>query len=75
MDASRVRADIRLRPFVVNSAEDKKLPDEIYIEAADAFRAATDVFLRYVHGWVFTKANPELVQRWKKERDDREHGA
>lgn len=49
------------------SAEDKELPDTIYIEATDAFRAATDVFLRYVHGWVFTKANPELVQKWKKQ--------
>jgi len=57
------------------SAEDKELPDAIYIEAADAFRAATDVFLRYVCGWVFTKANPELVQKWKDERDGRQHGA
>ena len=55
------------------SAEDKELPDSIYIEAADAFRAVPDVFLRYVHGWVFTKANPELVQKWKKERDGRQH--
>ena len=54
------------------SAADKTLPDEIYVEAADAFRAATVVFLTYVQGWVFTKANPELVQRWKKGRDAHE---
>jgi hypothetical protein len=47
------------------SAEDKDLPDAIYIEAADAFGAATEIFLRYVHGWVFSKANPELIQKWK----------
>jgi hypothetical protein len=58
------------RRFTIKiSAEDKPLPDFIYIETVDAFRAATDVLLRYVHGWVFTKANPELVERWKQERD------
>jgi hypothetical protein len=63
------------RSFTIKiSAEDKPLPEFIYIEAADAFRAATDVLLRYVHGWVFTKANPELVQRWKQERDGHKPG-
>jgi hypothetical protein len=57
------------------SAEDKSLPDWIYIEAVDAFRAATDIFLRYVRGWVFTKANPELVQKWKHERGPAGGGA
>lgn len=46
------------------AAEDKPLPSWIYIEAIDAFRAATRIILRYVHGWVVTKANPELVQNW-----------
>lgn len=64
------------RPLSIKiSAEDKELPDTIYIEATDAFRAATDVLLRYVHGWVFTKANPELVQKWKNEREGQQHGA
>jgi hypothetical protein len=57
------------------SAEDRALPVAIYIEASDAFRAATSVLLRYVHGWVFTKANPELVQRWKNEADLQADGA
>ncbi len=50
------------------SADDKPLPDWIYIEASDAFCAATDILLQYVHGWVFTKANPELIQKRKRER-------
>lgn len=45
------------------SDEDKPLPEEIYIEAADAFCAATDILLKYVHGWAFTKANPHLAAR------------
>lgn len=63
------------RSFTVKiSAEDKPLPEAIYIEASDAFRAATSILLRHVEGWVFTKANPELVQRWKRERDSQPNG-
>ena len=57
------------------ASEDKPLPAWIYIEAVDGFRAATDVLLRYVHGWVFTKANPELVQKWKDNREQNQSGA
>jgi|SRR6056297_1664369 len=54
------------RSMTINiSAKDKPLPSWIYIEAVDAFRAATEILLRYVHGWAFTKANPELVKKWK----------
>jgi hypothetical protein len=63
------------RTFTIKiSAEDKPLPDFIDIEAADAFRATTDVLLRYVQGWVFTKANPEVVHHWKHERDRQKPG-
>lgn len=47
------------------SSMDKDLPDEIYIEALDAFTATTDIILEYVHGWVLTKANPELVAEYQ----------
>lgn len=57
------------------AAEDKPLPAWLYIEAVDAFRASTDILLRYVHGWVFTKANPDLVQKWKHNRDAKQDGA
>lgn len=52
---------------------DKELPDEIYIEAIDAFEAVTGVLLKYVGGWSFTKANPESVMemRAKLERERR----
>jgi hypothetical protein len=74
LGASEGVLDERLLSIKISS-EDKELPDTIYIEATDAFRAATDVFLRYLHGWVFTKANPELVQKWKNEREGQQHGA
>jgi hypothetical protein len=56
-------------------ATDNPLPTWIYIEAVDAFRAATDILLRYVRGWVFTKGNPELVQKRKHDRDAQEGDA
>lgn len=69
-------ADVDDWTFTIKiSAEDKPLPETIYIEASDAFRAATGILLRYVEGWIFTKANPELVQRWKRERDAQPNGA
>ena len=50
------------------AAADKPLPDSIYLEAIDAFIATTGLFMKYLHGWGFTKANPELVQKWREER-------
>jgi hypothetical protein len=49
-------------------AEDKPLPDALYLEATDAFAASAAIFYRYLEGWIFTKANPEEVQRLKIER-------
>ena len=40
------------------SADDKPLPDWIYVEALAAFSASTQVFLKYVYGWIITKSNP-----------------
>ena len=57
------------------SAEDGPLPAALYVEAADAFVASTDILLRHVHGWAFTKANPDLVEKWKKQGRESEDGA
>lgn len=75
MEAAEGSNDSTRSMTIKISAEDKSLPDWIYIEAVDAFRAATEILLRYVHGWVFTKANPELVQRWKQARGPTQGGA
>lgn len=34
---------------------DKTVPDESYVEAIEAFLAATGIFFRYLEGWVATK--------------------
>lgn len=52
------------------SAADGNLPEEIYVEAVDAFLAATRLFMKYLHGWGVTKQNPEEVARLREERED-----
>jgi len=52
------------------AAEDKPLPDSVYLEVIEAFCAATALFMTYLHGWGFTKANPELVRRWREGQGD-----
>ncbi len=39
------------------SPDDVVITDNLYVEAVQAFQAATDVFLRYLEGWVYTKAH------------------
>ncbi len=51
------------------SAADGNLPEEVYVEAVDAFLAATRVFMKYLHGWGVTKHNPEEVARMRAERE------
>jgi hypothetical protein len=48
---------------------DKELPDWIYLEAIEAFLQTTRLFLKYLEGWIFTKANPEIVAEMKRKRD------
>ncbi len=49
------------------SPSDKELPESLYIEAVDAFNAATRLFLFYVRSWTVTKDNPDLFDNKKKE--------
>lgn len=38
------------------------ISEKYYLEAIAAFKAATDLFLKYVEGWIYTKDNPEKVK-------------
>jgi len=39
--------------------KDEFVPEDLYLEAIDAFLATTDALFEYVSGWVYTKNNPE----------------
>lgn len=49
------------------SLNDQFVPDNIYLEAIDAFKAVTDIFLKYIHEWAYTKDNPEVVEKLKEQ--------
>jgi len=51
-------------PFSVKDIDNK---DEIFIQAIDAFKSATNVLLKYVEGWIITKDNPQEVAKLAKE--------
>lgn len=52
-------ADGDLAFMVKLSPEDRDLPDELYIEAIEAFIESINILLKYIDGWIFTKENPE----------------
>ena len=60
-DEERGKAKMKLKI----SREDSFVSDEVYKEAILSFKSATDVFFKYIHGWAYTKDNPEIVQRMK----------
>lgn len=49
--------------------KDEFVPDDLYLEAVNAFAAVTKVLLKYVYGWAYTKDNPEIVRKLKEDRD------
>ncbi|MCX7016404.1 MAG: hypothetical protein NTW86_28245 [Candidatus Sumerlaeota bacterium] len=49
-------------------AKDKRIPESHYAEAAEAFAESMRVLLQFLEGWVFTKDNPELVERMRHYR-------
>lgn len=51
------------------SATDGNLPEAIYVEAVDAFLAASRLFMKYLHAWGLTKQNPEEIARMRTERE------
>jgi len=49
------------------SLNDEFVPDDIYSEAIDAFKAATNILFKYIHGWAYTKDNPEVLEQLKEQ--------
>lgn len=52
------------RTFVFKmSATDEHIAEESFVEAIEAFCAATEIFHDYIEGWIFSKAHPELMAK------------
>jgi len=49
--------------------KDTKFPEFSWVEVIDCFNETIDIFMKYLEGWIFTKDNPELIAKIKKEKD------
>ena len=54
----------------VISDKDTKYPEFSWVEVVECFNETTDIFTKYLRGWIFTKSNPEIVQKLKEELMD-----
>ena len=52
--------------FYEISEKDTKFPESSWLEIVNCFNESTDIFIKYLQGWIFTKANPEIVAKLKK---------
>ncbi len=43
-------------------SDPRRFPDELGVEMAEGFIAATDALCQYLQGWAYTKENPQLVE-------------
>lgn len=62
-----VKEEKRTLSFKISSIDRDEIPEKFYIEAVDAFNAATEIIVRFVEGWIFTKSNPEIAAKLKSE--------
>ena len=46
--------------------KDLTIPEDSWLEMIACFNEATDISIRYLEGWIFTKSNPEIVAKLKK---------
>lgn len=45
---------------------DTRYPEFSWVEVVECFNEISDIFLKYLNGWIFTKANPEFVASLKQ---------
>jgi hypothetical protein len=55
---------------IVLSSKDSHLPEKAYREAIEGFVASTNIFLRYLEGWILTK-DPELVEKGRAQESSK----
>jgi hypothetical protein len=62
-----VDKDKRTLSLKISAVDRDEIPEKLYVEAVDAFNAATEIIVRQVGGWIFTKSNPEIAAKLKAE--------
>lgn len=54
--------------FFEISEYDTRYPDFSWFEVVECFNEASDIFIKYLSGWIYTKAKPEVVASMKHSR-------
>jgi len=69
----KIDNETRSMQFAIQE-EDTKFPEFSWVEVIGCLNETIDIFVKYLEGWIFTKANPELVAQLKKEQiGEQEH--
>jgi hypothetical protein len=51
---------------LVIGEKDTKYPESSWLEILNCFNESTDIFIKYLEGWIFTKSNPRVVAKIKE---------
>ena len=62
-----VKKDKRTLSVKISPVDRDEVPEKLYDKAVEAFIASTEIIVRFVDGWIFTKSNPEITARLKAE--------
>jgi hypothetical protein len=62
-----VKKDKRTLSVKISPVDRDEIPEKLYIEAVEAFIASTEIIIRFVEGWIFTKSHPEIAAKLKAE--------
>jgi hypothetical protein len=62
-----VEKDKRTLSVKISAVDRDEIPEKLYNEAVEAFNASTEIIVRFVEGWIFTKSNPEIAAKIKTE--------
>jgi len=62
-----VEKDKRTLSLKISAVDRDEIPEKLYNEAVEAFNASTEIIVRFVNGWIFTKSNPEIAAKIKTE--------
>lgn len=60
-----VRDDVTTIEFELSKL-DMKFPEESWLEMIECFKETTSIFVKYLEGWIYTKANPEKVSELRE---------
>ena len=63
--------DNRSIQFSIND-QDTKYPESSWEEVIGCFNESTDIFIKDLEGWIYTKSNPKKVNELKEQKENKQ---